>query len=101
MKRNRLNTMNRRGDIPITFLVVGVVLVCCIAVFSFLSTTIKATNSLVGVRLLERLNSQIEEKISNNEEPAGLYINKKIIKGFLFWEEEIVLFSAEYKNQGS
>ena len=100
MKKNKLKiNMNRRGDIPITFLVIGVILVCCIAVFSFLSSTIKIRNSLIGINLVEKLNSQIEEKISNNENPAGLYVEKKVTRGFLFWSQEVLLFSAEYKSQ--
>jgi hypothetical protein len=52
---------NRRGDIPITILVVGVVLVCAIALISFLSSSIKVRNSFVGIGLVEQLDAQIEE----------------------------------------
>ncbi len=51
----------KRGDIPITILTIGVVLVCAIALFSFFSSTIKMRNSFVGIGLVEQLNSQIEE----------------------------------------
>ncbi len=100
MKKNKPKiNMNRRGDIPITFLVIGIILVCCIAVFSFISSTIKTRDSLIGVNLVEKLNSQAEEKISNNENPTGLYVEKKVTRGFLFWSREVLLFSAEYKSQ--
>jgi hypothetical protein len=52
---------NKKGDIPMTILVVGVVLVCAIALVSFFSSTIKMRNSFVGIGLVEQLNSQIEE----------------------------------------
>ncbi len=90
---------NRRGDIPITVLVIGIILICCFAILSFLSSTIKAKDSFIGINLVEKLNSQIEEKISNNENPAGLYVEKRVTRGFLFWSQEVLLFSAEYKSQ--
>jgi hypothetical protein len=52
---------NKRGDIPITILVVGVVLICAIALVSFFSTSIKVRNSFVGIGLVEQLDAQIEE----------------------------------------
>ena len=54
-------TNNRRGDIPITILVIGILLVCALALFSFLSSTTKVRNSFVGLGLIEQMNSQIEE----------------------------------------
>lgn len=93
--------MNKRGDIPITILVIGVVLVCSIAIVSFFISTVKARNSFVGINLMEQMNAQIEAKVFNNENPAGLYIERKETRGFLFWAKEVFLFSVEYKNQGS
>jgi len=90
--------INKRGDIPITILVVGVLLVCSIAIISFFSSTIKARNSFIGVNLMEQLNIQIEKKIFNHENPAGLYVDKKETKGFLFWAEEVFVFSAKYEG---
>jgi hypothetical protein len=52
---------NRRGDIPITILVIGVLMVCSLALFSFFSSTVKIRNSFVGIGLIEAMNSQIEE----------------------------------------
>jgi len=89
--------MNRRGDIPIIILVVGVMLVCTIAIISFFSSTINGGNSFVGVELVEQMNVNIEGKVFNNENPAGLYLRKNITEGFLFWQKEVLLFSVEYK----
>lgn len=93
--------MNKKADVPITILVIGIMLICAMALISFFSSTIKVRNSFVGINLVEKLNSQIEEKIFNNENPAGLYIEKKEMQGILFWAKEVFLFSAEYKGQGS
>ncbi len=89
--------MNKKADIPITILVVGVMLICTIAIISFFSSTLKERNSFVGVELVEQLNANIEEKIFNNENPAGLHLSKNMTEGFLFWQKEVLLFSVEYK----
>ncbi len=97
---NNLN-LNKRGDIPITILVIGVMLVCALALFSFFSSIIKIRNNFVGIGLVEQMNSQVEEKVFNNENTAGLYLEKNMSKGILFWKKDVLLFSVEYKNQGS
>ncbi|VVB83241.1 Membrane-bound lytic murein transglycosylase C [uncultured archaeon] len=52
---------NRKGDIPTNILVLGIVLVCGIALISFFYSTVKMRDSFVGIGLVEQLNSQIEE----------------------------------------
>jgi len=52
--------INKRGDIPVTILVIGVILVCAVALFSFISTTINTRNSFTGIGLIGQMNSQIE-----------------------------------------
>ncbi|MCK9595599.1 hypothetical protein M0R19_00210 [Candidatus Pacearchaeota archaeon] len=90
---------NKRGDIPTTILVIGVLLICTIALFSFFSSTIKVGNSFVGIGLVEKLNSQVEARLFRGENPAGLYVEKKATKGFLFWSKEVLLFSSTYQSQ--
>jgi len=88
---------NRSGDIPITILVIGVMIICALAIVSFFSSTIKERNSFVGIDLTEQTNAKIESAIFNNENPAGLYLYKNTTEGFLFWQKEVLLFSIEYK----
>jgi hypothetical protein len=90
---------NKRGDIPLTVLVIGIILICCIAIFSFFFSAIKERNSLVGISLTEKIESQIEEKIFNNENSAGLYLEENTTKGILLWKKQIVLFSVKYEGQ--
>ena len=52
---------DKRGDIAITILVIGIILVCTLALLSFLSSTTKVRNSFVGIGVLEKMNSQVEE----------------------------------------
>ncbi len=91
------NKMNKRGDIPVTILVIGVVLICCLAIFSFFSSTAKIRKSFVGLGVMEELNSQIEEAAFNRSSPEGIFLEKKLAKGILWWKSESILFSAEYK----
>ncbi len=51
---------SRSADIPITILVIGVLLICSIAIVSFFMSTIKARNSFVGINLMEQMDAQIE-----------------------------------------
>ncbi len=90
-------SMNNKGDIPLTVLVVGIFLVCCIAIFSFIFSTINARNTFVGIGTIEDINAQLEQKAFSSEIPNGLHLEKKSFQGFLFWKKEITVFSIEYK----
>lgn len=52
---------NKRGDIPITILVIGVVGVCALALLSFFSSSFKLEQSFIGVPVIEDLNVKIDE----------------------------------------
>ncbi len=95
------NKKNKRGDIPITILVIGVIAICGFALFTFLSSSRHVRSYFVGIGMMEKLNSQIEQKIFNGENPAGLYLSKNVNKGVLFWKEDVLLFSVEYKGPAS
>ncbi|MDD5589011.1 MAG: hypothetical protein PHP92_03050, partial [Candidatus Nanoarchaeia archaeon] len=88
---------NKKGDISITILVIGVFLVCGIATFSFINSMIQTRNSFVGIGMVEKINMQTEGKIFNGESPNGLYLEKNMTEGFAFWGKEVLLFSVEYK----
>lgn len=52
--------MNKRADITVTILVIGVFMVCTIALISFFQTNVKIGNSFVGLDLMEKMNKDIE-----------------------------------------
>lgn len=69
---------NKKGDITITILVVGVFLLGAFALFSFFVSDSKTTNSFASVYVMEIANSQIEEyKFYKN---SGVPVEK--INGF-------------------
>jgi hypothetical protein len=98
---------SNRGDIPITILVIGVFVVCTLALISFFSITIREKNSFVGLNLMQKINSQIEtyqvhnvltglDIRMNSGGKRVLYQEKKETRGFLWWKKDVVLFSVEY-----
>jgi len=54
--------MNRKGDISITILVLGVVALCFLTIFSFITFGINFSESFAGVGLIETMEAFDEEK---------------------------------------
>ncbi len=102
-----LQPKNKRGDLPVTILVIGVVLICGLALFSFLASGIKTGQSLLGVSQIEEMNSKIDEyyfykkmEISDQEiekileiENGAMFIEKTPSNIF---KKEKFLFSVKY-----
>jgi hypothetical protein len=87
--------MNKRGDLPVTILVIGVFGVCTLAILSFVYSSFLLHKSLVGVEIMEKANVQIESRNLNH-----FYLDKKVTKlspewGF-DWLKEKIIFSVEY-----
>jgi hypothetical protein len=87
--------MNRRGDLPVTILVIGVFAVCTLALLSFFYSSYLLHKSFVGIEMIEDANMQIE---SSNL--GHFYVYKLVTKlspewGFDWFKERIV-FSVEY-----
>ena len=62
---------NKKADIPIVILVLGVIAVCALAIFSFLSFSFKVGKSFAQVSVTEKLDAQISEYYfyKNNQVP--------------------------------
>ncbi len=58
---------NKKGDIPITILVIGVLAICVLAIFSFYISNQKVKNNFNAVDIMDEV-LIIEEKISLYEE---------------------------------
>ncbi len=98
----------KRGDISIGILVIGVVLVCALALFSFIVSDSKIGKVFESLEWMEKINLQIEDysfhkdlsrvdyKMDENGEII-LYQELKDSSGFLFWKEEKSIFRVEYK----
>jgi hypothetical protein len=65
--------MNKRGDIPLTILVIGVFAVCTLALISFIYSSYLINKAFVGVEIMEKANIQIESHSTDH-----LYLDKKV-----------------------
>ena len=95
MDRKRSIKKNRRGDLPLTILVIGVFGVCALAIFSFIYSSLQVNKAFIGVEVMENANIQIESHNLNH-----LYLDKKVTKlspewGF-DWFKRKIIFSVEY-----
>lgn len=95
---------NKRGDIPITILVIGVFVVCTLAILSFFASSISLRNSFAGVDIVKGLNEDMERaefnKIDLGNDGAYREKNKSkysldyVARGF----KDELLFSVEYRE---
>ncbi|HOF43907.1 MAG TPA: hypothetical protein PLE51_00415 [Candidatus Pacearchaeota archaeon] len=86
---------DKKGDIPVTVLIIGVFGVCILAMVTFIASSYRINISLIGVEIMEKANIQIE-----SDNPSHLFLYKKVTKfspewGFN-WFKEKVIFSVEY-----
>ncbi len=88
---------NKRGDIPVTILVLGVVMICGLALLSFYNANKTTENSFVGIKIMKEINSRVEQTLFNDENPIGIYSEKKITEWVRLRRKEKILFSVEYK----
>jgi len=92
--------MNKRGNLPIIILVLGVLAVCSLALLSFYSSNFKVSNNFAGVKIIEGLHAQAEID-SYQEKPATeLYDDKKVLRPKLFKPlNKEIIFSVTYNPQ--
>ncbi len=109
---NNFVSRNKKGDIPVTILVIGVFAVCSLALLTFFISDFKITNSFVGLEVMEKMNAQIDEykyyrsegvsegKIQGYyrilEENGRSYLYLEKYSSDLFGKEKILLFSVRY-----
>ena len=87
--------MDKRGDIPITILVIGVFVVCTLALFSFFSSVKLLSHSFTGIDVIEEINYEIEKNSSQPHylEEIGYFNNLNPFKDF---KSSKVIFSVQY-----
>jgi len=96
MKLGKINKRkNKRGDVPVTILVLGVFAVCALALVSFISSDRNVEKSFTGIELVEDANLKVEKYFLDHyyKEEIGQKIAPKFGRG---WIEERIVFSVEY-----
>ncbi len=88
---------NKRGNLPIIILVLGVLAICSLALLSFYNANLKVSNNFAGVKLVEKLNSQIEINSYQEKPVDNLHEEKEARRPTLFnpLNKEII-FSVTY-----
>ena len=97
-KKQKFFAKNRRGDIPITLLVLGVFAICSLALLSFYLSGTSGGKIFLKVSIVEKINSFADEiKFYKNPEINGdpeklmeIFKNKN--------SEEDLVYSGKYEN---
>ena len=102
--------MNKKADISITLLVIGVFAVCTLALISFFYSSVQLRNSFFGLDLVEKITADMDKitfsqkdqlknlpeiKFDSNRNKNYIYEEKITTKG-LIYKETIKLFSVSY-----
>jgi hypothetical protein len=93
--------INKKGDITVTVLVIGVVFVCFLALLTFYLNSLKVSGGFTDIGEVNELNMEAElgtGVVQTN--PAGRNYISKVIKGRRHWyslsREKIVLEVVKY-----
>lgn len=87
--------MNKRGDVPTAILVIGVFIVCALAIGSFFYWGVVLNKSFQSVSIMEKTNIEIE-KNPNVDYHDELLTNKFSINSDLEFIKKTVSFSVDY-----
>ena len=61
MLKNNLKIASKRGDVPISVLVLGTFAICALALISFYASSVFVENTFFGPDLVEQINSNTNE----------------------------------------
>ncbi len=91
---------NKKGDVPTTVLVIGVFVVCGLAIASFFYSSILFSDSFKDIGTMQKANLQIEKNSFQN------YHDETIGQKFSFsWDfdflKKVIIFSVDYYKNGN
>jgi len=91
---------NRKADVPTTILVIGVFVVCGLAIASFFYSSLMFSSSFKDVGTMQKANMQIEKNSLQkyHDEVLG---NKFSFNWDFDFIKEVVVFSVEYLGSGN
>ena len=86
---------NTRGDIPVTLLVIGVFVVCALAMISFINAERTSEKTFIGVQIMEKVNIDIEK--GNLDHHYVEDVRTVVVPDWSFnWIRKKLVFSVEY-----
>jgi hypothetical protein len=89
---------NKKGDLPVTILIIGVFVVCTLALVSFFYSSYLLHKSFIGIDIIEDANSKIESGNLNHyqiSKTADKFSPGFGDNGFSLFKNKII-FSLEY-----
>ena len=91
---------NKRGDIPIIVLVIGVFALCGLAIISFILSEQASDRDILLVSFIESVNSDVEEfyfylNAGLSEEEAAREINAEILENRLIIERNWIVSESD------
>ncbi len=96
----------KRADIPVTILVLGVLVICALAIVSFIVSKNKSEENPLGIETIEAVNSDFEKfqfykNLGFSNEEAAEKINATIEGNFLVIkkQEPKKILSVEYRKR--
>lgn len=89
--------VNKKGSIPITILVIGVFVVCTLALFSFFAANISLRNMYAGIDKIEEANVYLE-KSELHKLPLEVYKSHYSLDYVKRGFKDELLFRVEYEN---
>ena len=72
--------LNKKGDIPITILVIGVVSVCIFTLYSFIFSINQQSESFIGAGIIETIYSAQEEMWLDKSLNLGQYSDNQLFE---------------------
>ena len=90
--------MNKKGDLTIVILVIGVLAVCVLALLNFYINDVeRRSNAFIGLDKIHKINIKAEQGVSAEQCPLGdCYKGEYIKKSVWPWVEDKLLFRVEY-----
>lgn len=77
---------DKKGDIPVTILVIGVFAICSLAILTFFISDFRISNSFVGLEIMDKVNTLSEEYIFYSSKLAPDEFDE--LEEYFNWTEE-------------
>ena len=90
---------NKKGEIPVVVLVIGIFVVCSLALVTFYMSDIRVKESFAGLDTMQEMNIQIENASFYGDSVKEVYLEKNVFERehwYSLSETEKTLFSVKY-----
>lgn len=80
----KIEKRNKKGDLPVTLLVLGIFALCGFALLTFFISDFKTNNSFVGISVLQKINSNADQYLFYKNQGIS---QENLVKFFNLTEE--------------